>query len=140
MKIAIFLVIIASLQSVLCFSTGAPAIACSDLRPNHQPNIPQPGPPPFFVFVSSTNIQPGQTVSILIDSTVEFRGFLVQPRVFGAVPIQSPGTFMSSATSQSIGCHGGVTNTATHLSSAPRSSQTIVWSAPTGFTGRIRFQ
>ena len=140
MKIAIFIAIIASLQSVLSFSTGAPAVACSDLRPNHQPNIPQTGPPPFSVLVSSSNIQPGQTVSILIDSTVEFRGFLVQPRVVGAVPIQSPGTFMSSPTSQNLGCHGGVMNSATHITNGVRTSQTIVWSAPTNFSGRIRFQ
>lgn len=133
---AIFLIFFHSIEG---FSMGAPTTACNDLRPIHQLNAPQPTPPPFTIDLSTRNIQPGGFVSIIISSDLIFRGFMVQPRIVGG-PIIAPGTFTNTETVQTLGCHGGTSNTATQVSNEPRTVQTLNWNAPVDFTGRIQFQ
>lgn len=139
-KMKFLAAILIFLPCVQLHSFGAPATACVDLRPNHPPTTPSTGPPPFTLFVSTRSIAAGGSVSILITHPQTFAGFLVQPRIVGVTPIQSPGTFQTSGAVQTINCHGGVANSATHTENTPRSSQTIVWNAPIGFTGRVAFQ
>lgn len=134
----IFIALLAIIPLVCPSSTGAPSLACVDLVPRHgQP--PTALPNPVTIFLSTLGVAPGGQVSIQIVSTSPFRGFLIQPRVVGTTN-NSPGTFQTSTTSQSINCHGGILNSATHVINDPRSSQTVVWNAPTNFSGQIRFQ
>lgn len=88
MKFLISLFVISvALPSALSNALGAPTISCETLRPFHGLNQPQTGSPPFTILLSSQNVAPGGSVSILINSSIPFRGFMVQSR------IETPGIF-----------------------------------------------
>jgi Reeler domain len=117
-------------------STGAPLIACNDLRPNHTPEGPQTSPSPFTITLSSTTVTAGNPVQVTIAGP-GFRGFMIQARNPGG---QLIGVFTASGSVQTLNCVPGFPNTATHVNNIVRSSQLITWNSPVNFSGAIRFQ
>lgn len=136
MKLTI-LAFFSCISVVFTSPNGAPTLACDTLIPLHPGTTPQTSTPPFTIFAGSAT---GRTFNIQILSSIPFRGFLIQPRLLDSNPIVSPGTFQFSSTSQTINCHGGSSNTATHIDNSPRTNQTVLWNVPVGFTGHVRFQ
>ncbi|KAK7165417.1 hypothetical protein R3I94_003699 [Phoxinus phoxinus] len=72
-------VVLQVLTCALCFPNGAPASTCVDMMPRHGAIQPQPNPAPYTIQTSSTTLQPGQPITVVIKGP-DYAGVLIEAR------------------------------------------------------------
>ncbi|CAL4141060.1 unnamed protein product [Meganyctiphanes norvegica] len=116
-------------------STGAPAIACSDMTPLHGVD-PQPPPSPYSLTYSE--IGTGYNVVLEAAGGDSFKGFFIQAREPGTSNLIGAFNFDSSDI-QYVDCSGGTNNAVTHTSSSEKTKIEVTWEPSIGFTGEAVF-
>ncbi|XP_041463710.1 putative defense protein 2 [Lytechinus variegatus] len=112
-----------STSPVEAYPNGAPADACAKAAPQHlssegQMINPQTGPCPYTFTVDSTVYKIGQKITVTIEGSQTFGGFLIQARSADDKPV---GRFKSlPSNSQLRGCGGRDNNGVTHTSADPK--------------------
>lgn len=112
MKTAIIL--LACFTAVYSWPGGGRVGQCFTLLPNHGMTA-HTTLPPVRIVLSSTNISPGETITITVESintSYEWRGYMLQPRnvVYPNSPV---GTILPGDNVNVLTCSDG-DNTATH--------------------------
>ncbi|CAI8037842.1 Neurogenic locus notch homolog protein 1 [Geodia barretti] len=143
----LFLLLVIVVVGVHCYSTGAPASACSDIYPvGHLGTSQDLSTNPFQLSLSDFDqtyggeiyYVPGQDYTLTLSGSggEQFRGFLVQAR---ALADGSPvGTFIDNRDDQTLSSCNPPESAVTHSSSSLKSLVTLRWTAPAG-AGEIRF-
>jgi hypothetical protein len=98
------------------------------------------GPAPFKIVPQSENVEQGKIlkVDIVADPGENFKGFIIR-----AEPVSLPGKGIGSFNVEGdnnvkkMGCDAA---TLTHANSNVKEKLTIMWQAPTDFTGDILFK
>lgn len=122
---------------------GAPASACQSLMPGH--NVAQQfSSAPFSVNPMNLVIEQGKVLQLNISSQFADKpigGFIIQARNVNATD-KIIGRFLPSADGlyRLMNCTGGLGNSATHVSPAPKDSITLLWKAPRHFVGSVFFK
>ncbi|XP_013421696.1 putative defense protein 1 [Lingula anatina] len=122
------------------FGSGAPPAACVTMVPGHNGTLPQTGASPYTVSVQVSSYTPGQTVSVTVRGTVDFKGLLLQARKEGTNEVvgtfQTPPTNFKFRPCPDGGANNGITQTS---SSTTKNNMTFVWTAPSTGVGNVQF-
>ncbi|XP_012944857.1 hybrid signal transduction histidine kinase A [Aplysia californica] len=127
------------IQTSWGFPVGAPSFSCKNLIPAHS-NGTQPGPAPYRISVSSTQLAPGGSTSISLSSTGDFPflGFLCSVSAREDMANNTLGTMTlrpfaanEEANLQTVDCSGsGPSTGVTHVSREPKFQVDYEWTAP----------
>lgn len=122
---------------------GAPDSACQSLMPGHN-TTQQFTTAPFSVNTMNLVIEQGEVLQLKINSRFADQpigGFIIQARNVNATD-KIVGRFLPSADGiyKLMNCTGGLENSATHVSPAPKDSIELLWEAPGHFIGSVFFK
>lgn len=122
--------------------TGAPLIACEQMKPFHPPTTTY-GTPPFAVDVSDIYYIPGYEITGELYSTNGslFRGFLIQGRLADESSTDPHGEFVDfdSDVAHTI-CGQDNTQGLTHNVNTDKTHVNFTWRAPANASGDIHFK
>ncbi|CAI8039689.1 Reelin domain-containing protein 1 [Geodia barretti] len=133
---------------IQCYSTGAPASACSDIYPvGHLGTSQDLSTNPFQLSLSDFDqtyggeiyYVPGQDYTLTLSGSggEQFRGFLVQARaVADGFPV---GTFIDGGDDQTLSSCDPPESAVTHTNSSLKTYLTLNWTAPLQGAGGINF-
>ncbi|XP_022101162.1 neurocan core protein-like [Acanthaster planci] len=132
--------LLACLHRAYGYPSGAPSSACSSLTPGHmnsssgQPIAPQTLQSPYVIKVQPTKYTPGQVITVTIESSIGFRGILLQARK-GTTPV---GTWQVAADYKHLNCNNSG-DSLTHVNSSLKAGGTqFSWTAPSTLTGTVK--
>ncbi|CAI8037839.1 Neurogenic locus notch homolog protein 1 [Geodia barretti] len=144
----LFLLLVIVVVGVHCYSTGAPASACSDIYPvGHLGTSQDLSTNPFQLSLSDFDqtyggeiyYVPGQDYTLTLSGSggEQFRGFLVQAR---ALADGSPvGTFIDNGDDQTLSSCNPPESAITHMNNSLKSSVMLKWTAPLQKTREVQF-
>lgn len=140
MKFFIVCALIALFKEALTYPKGAPTSACLSMTPKHGEHLPQSSASPVEIVVTQTQVRPGDSVTVQIESidpTFQFKGFMIQARRADATN-EAVGTMaVADKNSKVIDCNGPTT--ITHIDRELKNSATVIWTAPE-MNGNVQFQ
>lgn len=109
------------------YSSGVPPDQCEQMTPSHGVAA-QTGPSPYTIYLSpSTFSCPGQDITVTINGTSTFKGFLCQPR-------PDPNNYNTSGSLSATGNtqvknNCGTNAALTHVDNSPKAGVSFVWKA-----------
>ncbi|XP_052239128.1 ferric-chelate reductase 1-like isoform X2 [Dreissena polymorpha] len=123
------------------YPTGAPIVACEQMRPYHPPTTTT-GEPPFAIKITQTFYKPGSEIkgTIYSPTGVLFRGFLIEARLQDASSTDPYGTFSVIDSNTQTQCGMGSKQGLTHVSNTNKTSVNFSWTAPPASVGDINFR
>jgi hypothetical protein len=132
---------VATIPAALCYSSGAPAGACSDGIPQHHVD-PQKTPAPYDISLSTSKIRSGESVEITIkgkSSEDTIKGLLVKA-VVGNTPVGKFEVAPNDPNIQTLDCGNSKNNAVTHkkIANGVRSVK-FNWIAPRGLSEKVVF-
>lgn len=130
---------IAIIQEASAYPTGAPSSACGTMTPRHGDHLPKVSASPVNIVLSKTNVQPGETITVRlesIDPNFQFKGFMIQSRAVGSNDLVGTMTPVDKH-SKVVDCSGPTT--ATHADRDLKNSVTLEWTAP-GAADNVQMQ
>lgn len=143
------IVLFSLVTSAFCRPDGAPVEACTQLIPQHPPNVPMAGSGPFTLNVTIPSIGyiPGNGYEVTLSSdnpNVTFRGFVIQARTQPENNLVGSFIIVDEQTRlQECQLSGedpvSTSGTITHTSRTNKTSVSLRWVAPSAGTGPITF-
>ncbi|XP_018114044.1 putative ferric-chelate reductase 1 isoform X2 [Xenopus laevis] len=125
--------------SVFSYPYGQISASCDTMLPQHKGNRPQATASPFFITVSKTSFNSGDSITVKIQSSSDytFKGFILEALSVGGDTIT--GAFTTTGNTQGLSCSGGPNSAVSHSDPNPKTSITTSWTAPSG-VGPVRFR
>ncbi|XP_077062783.1 putative defense protein 3 isoform X2 [Siphateles boraxobius] len=122
-------VVLQVLTSVLSFPNGAPASTCVDMMPRHGGIQPQPNPAPYTIQTSSTTLQPGKPITVVIKGP-DYSGVLLEAR--SGSDTKALGTWQTPpSNTKFLECSGNQQGAITHANTNIKNSSTVyTWTPP----------
>ncbi|XP_060594887.1 putative ferric-chelate reductase 1 isoform X2 [Ruditapes philippinarum] len=123
------------------YPTGAPLVACQEMRPYHPPTTTS-GTPPFAINLTETVYKPGSEIKGTIYSPKGFlfRGFLIQARKADNSEMTPFGEFIVSGSDTHTNCGNANKQGLTHTSNSNKTEIDFTWKAPMTFQGDLHFK
>ncbi|XP_047422725.1 reelin domain-containing protein 1 isoform X1 [Sciurus carolinensis] len=119
------------------FSHGASAVACEDMQPRHIQAQPQRPSSLHVTIHTSRSYSPGDKIPVLVRSSLDFMGFLLQARRLS--DHQTAGTFVFIPPRSKLMTCFEEADAVTHSDKSPKRNLSFVWKAPAQPLGDIRF-
>ncbi|KAK6486952.1 putative defense protein 3 [Huso huso] len=120
------LVLLCLSTTVYTYGTGAPVTACSLMKPDHGLEASTTAAP-YNLQVSGSTYNPGQNITVTINGTSEYKGFLLQAREPSTSKIV--GTWLSPPNNTKLlECTGS--NAVTHANNQLKTGLVYTWMAP----------
>nr|XP_012639219.1 uncharacterized protein LOC105881842 isoform X2 [Microcebus murinus] len=120
------------------FSHGASAGSCEDMQPKHIQAQPQrPGTPHVTIHTSRSSYAPGDRIPVIVRSSRDFMGFLLQARRVS--DHQIAGTFVFIPPRSKLMTCSEEADSVTHSDKSPKRNLSFLWKAPTQPVGDVRF-
>ncbi|KAL5016055.1 hypothetical protein ScPMuIL_005644 [Solemya velum] len=131
------LLIVALNRDVCGYGTGAPAMTCGDMMPQHGGNRPLTTAVPYTLSLSKQTYRPGETIIVSLQGVQQttFRGYLIQARPVGRAALV--GAFSIPQGSQTVTCGFGGSEGVTHTERSDKQRVTLHWTAPTSSVGSV---
>ncbi|XP_045196153.2 putative ferric-chelate reductase 1 isoform X3 [Mercenaria mercenaria] len=123
------------------YPTGAPLVACQEMRPYHPPTTTS-GAPPFAINLTSSVYKPGSEIkgTIYSPSGVVFRGFLIQARKADNSSTTPFGEFIVTGTDTHTNCGDANKQGLTHTTNSNKTKIDFTWKAPMSSQGDVHFK
>lgn len=134
-----FLSFLLFLNSAQARSYGVSDVVCQNMTPVHGQIEPQLSIARVQVLPHAFKVRRGQRLKVtlqVVSNDFTFRGFLIQARDLQTG--ETVGNFVTSGKIKVMVC-GKSFSTATHANPTSKSSELLLWNAPSDFRGFVRF-
>ncbi|GFS20214.1 ferric-chelate reductase 1 [Elysia marginata] len=122
------------------YSSGAVPSSCPDLDPSGHGASTATGVAPYTLELSKTDYEPGDVIQVTLRGTggAQFKGFLVAGRRADGGSKDNIGVMsVDDSGNSKIICDDTLGNALTHTETAPKSSITFTWTAPSTAQGDV---
>ncbi|KAG1957821.1 ferric-chelate reductase [Pimephales promelas] len=122
-------VVLQVLSCAQSFPNGAPASACADMIPRHGAIQPQPNPAPYTIQTSSTTLQPGNPITVVIKGP-DYAGVLLE--ACSGSDTTALGTWQTPpSNTKFLECSGNPQGAITHANTLIKNNSTVyTWTPP----------
>ncbi|XP_066563668.1 putative defense protein 3 [Amia ocellicauda] len=126
---ALFLLLLCWVVAILSYPTGAPVGQCVMMTPNHSNATLSNMSSPYSVTVNASTYVLGGIIKVYINSSVPYRGILLEARDVNTSAIVGTWKDLSTNT-KTLNCGLGTNNAVTHCNNTDKSGLVYTWVAP----------
>ncbi|XP_033861300.1 putative ferric-chelate reductase 1 [Acipenser ruthenus] len=135
----LFLLIVGNfLLVVTCYPNGQVTPSCINMIPDHGVSA-QTTLAPYNITASKNTYSPGEKITVTLQGSDPFEGFLLQARRAGGTAAVGTFTVTDTANSQGLDCNGP-NSAVSHKSSTGLTKIQATWVAPSSSTGDLEFR
>ncbi|XP_033883484.3 putative ferric-chelate reductase 1 [Acipenser ruthenus] len=126
------------LLAVTCYPNGQVTPSCSNMIPDHGVSA-QTTIAPYNITASKNTYSPGEKITVTLQGSDVFEGFLLQARKDGGTAAVGTFTVTDATNSQGLNCNGP-NSAVSHKSSTGLTNIQATWVAPSSSAGDLEFR
>ncbi|KAK6484195.1 putative ferric-chelate reductase 1 [Huso huso] len=123
---------------VTCYPNGQVTPSCSNMIPDHGVSA-QTTLAPYNITASKNTYSPGEKITVTLQGSDVFEGFLLQARKDGGTAAVGTFTVTDATNSQGLNCNGP-NSAVSHKSSTGLTNIQATWVAPSSSAGDLEFR